>query len=308
MARMQAMRTFAMVAVVGFFIGGCDSGRTLGSDDGGGSGGSGGTGGKPVYGGGCPNVTPAQGTSCPRSELVCEYGDDPRRNCHTRAECDFSKRWNVIEQKCDPIPPAMCPATRDDAAGKSCGTKDAVCDYAGLACRCSNCRDYPVPTCGGPLVWMCDAPSPDPKCPMAAAKLGTRCPTEGQSCQYACDLGRKCAGGIWVDGATTGCPISVRRAKTNIRYLTEDDRRRLAAQVNGIRLATYRYTDPASGPGEHLGFIIDDSPGIPAVDAGGGRVDLYGYASMAVAAVQAQAQEIALLKREIQRLKARLER
>jgi uncharacterized small protein (DUF1192 family) len=44
-------------------------------------------------------------------------------------------------------------------------------------------------------------------------------------------------------------------------------------------------------------------PGSPAVDRDGNMVDLYGYASMLVAAVQEQSRQIADLKAEIARLK-----
>ena len=44
-------------------------------------------------------------------------------------------------------------------------------------------------------------------------------------------------------------------------------------------------------------------PGSPAVDRDGNMVDLYGYASMLVAAFQEQSLQIADLKAEIARLK-----
>jgi hypothetical protein len=257
-----------------------------------------------VYGGGCPPTPPASGAACPRESLVCEYGDDPRLKCHTQAECSPSRTWNVIPPTCDPIPPATCPATRDQANGQSCTTKDAVCAYDGLACTCTNCADYPIPFCDGPLQWKCDAPSPDPGCPHAPGVLGTTCSPEGLTCRYRCDLGRACTGGIWVESQVgAGCPISLRGAKRDIRYVTGPDRARLAADLARIRLATYHYRDPANGEGVRLGFIIDDSPDIAAVDAGHGRVDLYAYASMAVAALQEQARQIAELRREVARLK-----
>ena len=53
---------------------------------------------------------------------------------------------------------------------------------------------------------------------------------------------------------------------------------------------------PGASPATHLGFIIDDVEPSPSVAENGNTVDLYGYASMAVAAVQTQAREIAELK------------
>jgi hypothetical protein len=69
-------------------------------------------------------------------------------------------------------------------------------------------------------------------------------------------------------------------------------------------LATYEYrAAPKAGP--RLGFIIDDvAAAAPfAVAADGRHVDVYGYASMAVAALKAQAREIAALKREMEALR-----
>ena len=84
------------------------------------------------------------------------------------------------------------------------------------------------------------------------------------------------------------------------------ERERIAGDVARLKLATYEYRDPALAGKRHLGFIIEDVPGSPAVDRDGNMVDLYGYASMLVAAVQAQGEEIAKLKAELARLKTRL--
>jgi hypothetical protein len=97
--------------------------------------------------------------------------------------------------------------------------------------------------------------------------------------------------------------VSARRAKKDILYLDSADRQRIADALARFNLATYEYRDPALAGQRHLGFIIEDVPGSPAVDRDGNMVDLYGYASMLVAAVQAQGEEIAKLKAELLRLK-----
>jgi hypothetical protein len=51
---------------------------------------------------------------------------------------------------------------------------------------------------------------------------------------------------------------------------------------------------------KHLGFIIEDQPESLAVDQTHHRVDLYGYVSMMVAAMQVQEKEIAALRQELQ--------
>jgi hypothetical protein len=103
------------------------------------------------------------------------------------------------------------------------------------------------------------------------------------------------------------CPISRRAAKRDIRYLDADDRRHLADQVLSLRLATYRYREPLPSAASHLGFVIDDVAGpSPSIASDGDHVDLYGYTSMAVAAIQQQAAEIAALRAEVASLRARL--
>jgi hypothetical protein len=104
------------------------------------------------------------------------------------------------------------------------------------------------------------------------------------------------------------CPISTRSAKRDIRYLTAAERERLARDLEAIPLATYRHRSaPPSSP-PRLGLVIEDAPPAPALDTAGDHVDLYGYTSLAVAALQSQALRIAQLEREIEALRARLER
>jgi hypothetical protein len=113
-----------------------------------------------------------------------------------------------------------------------------------------------------------------------------------------------------MDDPTNGgmCPISRRAAKRNIHYLGDQDRARLRDQLLELKLATYEYALPGLPDGAHLGFIIDDvGHESPSIAADGDHVDLYGYASLAVAAIQAQAREIAVLQRELAVLRAELE-
>src|SRR5262249_51223043 len=98
------------------------------------------------------------------------------------------------------------------------------------------------------------------------------------------------------------CPISRRDYKEDIAYLTDADVRRLHDDLMRFRLASYRYR-ATSKHEAHLGFIIDDVEPSPSVDATGERVDLYGYASMAVAALQTQDRAIEALKKEVETLR-----
>jgi hypothetical protein len=71
-------------------------------------------------------------------------------------------------------------------------------------------------------------------------------------------------------------------------------------EVLRVRLATYNYKGQYADPNpKHLGFIVEDNPQSLAVDRGHDRVDLYGYLSMVVAAMQVQEKEIAALKQEL---------
>jgi hypothetical protein len=292
------------------------SAGATGGSAGAGSGGTSGTGGAAdaaVDGpgaGACPAQMPAASATCSRVGLVCEYGSDPRRECRSYATCMASGAilvWQLQTMTCQPLPPATCPATRASADGQPCTPKGAYCSYdMGLTCQCTDCLGGPVAMCTGAPVWRCEAPNMTPGCPMAQPALGSPCASEGKLCTYHCGKagGSQCTKGVWVGTQGGPCPISTRTAKQDIRYLTAADRERVARQIEAIRLATYRYKDPVLGREEHLGFIIEDNPGLYAVDRRQSMVDLYGYTSMLLAATQTQAVEIEQLKAEVARLSA----
>jgi hypothetical protein len=83
--------------------------------------------------------------------------------------------------------------------------------------------------------------------------------------------------------------------------------KKLAEDLMSMPLATYRYKTEAPGTQRHLGFIIDDVAPSPAVDSSGERVDLYGYTTMAVAALKTQANELAELKKQVNELRREVE-
>lgn len=103
-----------------------------------------------------------------------------------------------------------------------------------------------------------------------------------------------------------GCPISRAAFKKDIRYLDAGELRALHDQLLDLPLATWRYREEPPSSRLHLGFVIDGHESLACVDAGRDQVDLYGYASMAVAALQAQEQEIAALRAEVAELRAAL--
>src|SRR4051812_20393540 len=106
------------------------------------------------------------------------------------------------------IPPATCPATREAAADQTCTPMDAYCSYDDLHCHCTNCREFPVSSCSGPLTWHCDVPAADTGCPAGKPRLGAGCAPENKSCVYSCGSGngRLCSGGVWISSAGGPCP------------------------------------------------------------------------------------------------------
>jgi len=133
---------------------------------------------------------------------------------------------------------------------------------------------------------------------------GQPCTTPGAECDagFGCNARLRCA-----DREPTLCPISQRKAKREITYLTPEDTRRLHDDLMRMPLATYRYRSEGPDARRRLGFIIDDlgddlGPS-PAVEPDRSMVDLYGFTSMAVAALQEQGREIDRLRREMRALK-----
>jgi hypothetical protein len=260
----------------------------------------------------CPPSSAAASGACAREGLVCEYGDDLRPACRDRATCTGGS-WIVATPLCTLIPPATggCPNTREEAQGKPCAPGDALCGYGGLVCTCAACAPGGPVGCdvtSGPTTWYCEAPNPDPQGPPARPRLGATCATDGVACIYSCGFegGRTCRGGTWVPSDGSMCPRSSRVVKRDIRYLDAAGIDALAREVALLKLATWEYTDPVLAGRRHLGFIIEDRPGIPAVAPGGATVDLYGYASMRAAALQSQQRELEELKRELAAVRAEL--
>ena len=254
----------------------------------------------------CPAEIPGPMQACSREGLVCAFGDDPRVMCRPRSTCTGGY-WVASTEPCDPLPTVMCPASRAAADGMPCTPEGAYCSYEGLSCLCTTCPN-PWPICMKlpDPVWACEAPNPDPACPAAIPNLGTACAMEGQMCTYSCEtnMARTCIGGVWTESSSPGgCPVSTRRAKRDIEYLSRSEVDSLAHHVEHLPLATYEYIDPALRGRRRLGFIIEDAPSSFAVDPERSQVDLYGYASLLLATTQSQARRIDALEREVRALR-----
>jgi len=132
---------------------------------------------------------------------------------------------------------------------------------------------------------------------------GAACGVEGTMC----DLGDGCNVRLLCDDEDPRagpCPRSSRASKTDVRYLSTEERDRLARRALGTPLATWRYRE---GDAERFfGVVIEDGVPPEALRASGDQVDLYGYASLAMAAIQMQQEEIARLRAKIEALEGRL--
>lgn len=160
-------------------------------------------------------------------------------------------------------------------------------------------------TCGDPV---CRGWTRDRSVPLCTTQHeGDVCRRAGGECDIrfdGCNTHMVCA---TTDPTADGCPISLKAYKHDIRYLSD-------AEVEGVRdalmdvpLATWQYNADGAAAPTHLGFIIDDLGESPAVAESGDHVDLYGYTSMTVAALQAQQKQIDALSAQVKALQQALE-
>lgn len=175
---------------------------------------------------------------------------------------------------------------------------------------CGSTAPTPPPqffyTCGDPVCRGYQKPSDVPLCTSekpgeACTVVGTRCdPVDGCNRLMVCST---------KDPRTQpgGCPISRASFKSNVAYLSEADLDRYYEEVRRIRLATYQYRDRGPADRRHLGFLIDDQEPSVGVDSERDMVDLYGYTSLAVAALQVQGRQIEALRREVADLRRQIQ-
>lgn len=83
--------------------------------------------------------------------------------------------------------------------------------------------------------------------------------------------------------------------------------RRRIEYLQSLRLATYRYRQAPSGAPPRLGIILEDNEQGIWVDGANDRVDVYGYASLAVATLQLQQRQLTAMQAEIDRLSTQLQ-
>ncbi|MEZ4269224.1 MAG: hypothetical protein R3F39_22945 [Myxococcota bacterium] len=160
-------------------------------------------------------------------------------------------------------------------------------------------------TCGDPV---CMGHSDHPGVADCTSEMaGATCTDAGASCDpaNACNSLLLCTDKD-PQTQTGGCPISRRATKRDIAPLDEAQRDALYDALRRMPLTTWRYLSDAVERPPRLGFIIEDVSPSPAVDAERGMVDLYGFTTMAAASLQAQAEQIEALRREVQTLREEL--
>lgn len=239
---------------------------------------------------------------------ACTVGD---QSCGTGKFCSAATGTCSGPGVCKDRPQA-CPAMYGPICG--CDGKDygneceanaaGVVMQKGGSCTAAATKWYT--TCGAPV---CSGVKPDPNVPKCTTqKDGDACPAGAAECdlQNDCQQHLKCTDKDPKQNPG-GCPISKRAYKTDIRYLDQTDVVKLQQELLATKLATYKYRDAGPQAPQQLGFIIDDRPDSPAVDARRDMVDLYGYLSMSVAALQVQQKQLAEQAKRIEQLEKALQ-
>jgi hypothetical protein len=159
----------------------------------------------------CPVDQPDHGATCTvDTSLICEYGNDARPACRTHATCP-SGTWQVAVSGCPPLPVAGqqgCPVAT--SSGGACSSDGLLCDMGDdTFCACSSCAGGP---CSLTPRWACGGRPTTPGCASRSPGLGSGCTDEGLVCVYgpicvaSVSVGRRCAGGVWVDEPLV-CPL-----------------------------------------------------------------------------------------------------
>ncbi len=184
------------------------------------------------------------------------------------------------------------PGSGGSASGGQGGAH--VCGPQATCTHCNNgacCGD----SCCNQGEW-CDTSGGTPVCRCGSAGACT----DGNSCTAPLGGADQC-GVICCQG--NDCPLSRRAFKRDVHPLNAAEIDQVYAQLRNIKLTTYRYKSEPASAAPRLGFIIDDTASEYPINGDGNSVNLYGYTSMAVAAIQAQSQEIAALRAEVARLR-----
>jgi len=258
-----------------------------------------------------PPYEPCAGKECGDACTICDPTDPDcdetavLKVCHEDGTCSgAAPDCEEQPQACGGFAGLMCP---DDLVCVDDPSDDCDPNAGGADCM-GICVDPELKwyrTCGDPVCGQHRPPTDGtPAC--SDEVEGKACPAEGDTCYIAddgCNARLLCT---TTDPKEQGCPISKREAKEEIRYLDAAALREVKDTLMEVRLARWRYKGEPEGPASRLGYVIGD-PGAGPVLPSGERVDLYSFASMAAAAVQVQAAELATLREELAALRVELE-
>jgi len=283
---------------------------------GGGAGGSSGGGTAGASMGGGSGGTSGGSTSCPPNIAIpalCRVCADGK--CGEPA-CNGSMFTGFV---CPNDPPDAGTGTGGTSGGGVCNlacVKGKHCELMQVTCIRAPCPAQPtcvddadggttgslhwVASCGTPVCTANPGNFDDPNIRNCTTEMqGQPCTTAGDRCDgvLGCGATLLCA-----TQAPITCPISRAKYKQEIDYLDAEGRAQYHDQITRMPLASYRYKDAPDVP--QLGFIIDDIE--PSVAVAGDHVNLYGYLSMAVAAIQVQDQQIKALEQQLEQMRARL--
>ena len=234
--------------------------------------------------------------------LVCLACDKPRAATSDASEPEASDEARSIDDEPEPVFVEPPPATDDP---REAGAAHPVASGGGAP---DSGLSW-FTTCGDPVCGGYDGPWPGvPAC--GGAQERQACSPEGATCDFqsSCNARLICAAED-PKQRPGGCPISRARFKRDIEYLDEAELERYYRELQRLKLASYRYREAADDR-VRLGVILEDGErrelavwADPAHD----RVDLYGYASLAIAGVQAQARELDQLRAELAELRRELD-
>lgn len=195
-----------------------------------------------------------------------------------------------------------------DTFPSSDGCNTCACSDGRVICTLRACADPQwFYTCGDPVCGLGHRPDPNLR-DCDTEQAGDPCSPIGDRCDPYDDCNARLV------CATSdprmqpgGCPISRAEYKRDIHYLDGKELESYANQLMKMRLATYRYRAAGPAGAEQLGFIINDVGRSVSVNPDQETVNLYGYTSMAVAALKTQAEHIERLEQEVTELKSRLD-
>ena len=267
---------------------GAGAGTSAGTGSAGGTGA--GTGATAGAGGGAGTGDAGSGLACTRAgcsgQLCAAVGEE------VNSDCDWREEYACYAA-------AECTAQSDGLCGWTQTPELRSCLEA-VQSPLQWYRTCGDPVCGPAL----DAGTAQADC--SASLEGSECDQPGSQCDpgLGCGVQLLCSDADPTMGPG-GCPRSRAHFKQDVSYLGPQELQHFAQQALHIPLATYRYRADPSGR-THLGFIMEDVEPSVCADSDRGRVDLYGYTSMALAALKLQDQQLKTMAQELEALRARL--